>query len=132
MLDLKNPFHDNDGLNLTSLIDIIFILLIFFMISTNFKKHTLPLDLPQSDSVENQQESIHVLSVNETEIQLDGESISLEEIKGRLILLHQKDPEITISLECEKSLPFERVLQVISQVKLAGISRLGIVHDTVK
>ena len=35
--------------NITSLIDVIFILLIFFMVSTQFKRSSLPLDLPRSE-----------------------------------------------------------------------------------
>ena len=52
--------------NITSLIDVIFILLIFFMVTTQFKKSALPLELPASEDTTEQDSSAKVLAVGES------------------------------------------------------------------
>ena len=46
---IKKTDEEELAINITSMIDVIFILLIFFMVSTQFKKNSLPLDLPKSE-----------------------------------------------------------------------------------
>lgn len=117
--------------NITSLIDVIFILLIFFMVSTQFKKNAMPLDLPQSEDVTEQENSAKVLAVNAEKMELDGKEISLESLQSVLSGLYAANPELSLSLECEKTVDFERVVQVLTKIQAAGISRIGIVHETV-
>ena len=122
--------NDELSVNITSLIDVIFILLIFFMVSTQFKKNALPLNLPSSEDTTEQENTAKVLSVNETAIVFDGETVSPEELELLLSELYKKNPQIALSLECEKSVPFERVVQILTKIQNAGISRIGIVHET--
>lgn len=116
--------------NITSMIDVIFILLIFFMVSTQFKRNSLPLDLPRSEST-SQQESELVLSVTDTAMELDGSVLALEELEPRLAASYAENPELTLSLECHKSVAFQRVVDVLTRIQAAGISRIGIIHEAV-
>lgn len=120
------------SVNITSMIDVIFILLVFFMVSTQFKKSALPLELPTTqESVTSQEDnSTKTLSVNNESIELDQEDVSLDELEERLTELYKSNPEIAISLECDKNVPFERVVQILSKIQNAGISKIGIIHDT--
>lgn len=116
--------------SITSMIDVIFILLIFFMVSTQFKRNSLPLDLPRSESA-SQQESVLVLSVTDTAMELDGSLLSMDELEPRLTERHSQNPDLTLSLECHKSVEFQRVVDVLTRIQAAGISRIGIVHEAV-
>lgn len=129
---LKNLEKEEElSVNITSLIDVIFILLIFFMVSTQFKKNSLPLDLPHSENTteEKADNNIKVLSVNKSEMELDGEKVELNTLKDILQSAYEKNPEVAISLECERTVDFEHVVQVLTKIQEAGISRIGIVHD---
>ena len=117
--------------NITSLIDVIFILLIFFMVSTQFKKNALPLDLPQSEDRTEQEKSAKVLSVNAEKMELDGREVSLESLEPLLSAMYEANPDLSLSLECEKTVNFEKLVQVLTKIQAAGISRIGIVHETV-
>lgn len=116
--------------SITSMIDVIFILLIFFMVSTQFKRNSLPLDLPRSEST-SQQESVLVLSVTDTAMELDGSLLSMDELEPRLTERHSQNPDLTLSLECHKSVEFQRVVDVLTRIQAAGISRIGIIHEAV-
>ena len=128
---LKFETEEELSVNITSLIDVIFILLIFFMVSTQFKKNSLPLDLPQSEntSEEKADDNVKVLAVNKSEMQLDGEKVTLDTLEGILRAEYEKNENIALSLECEKTVDFEEVVQVLTKIQNAGISKIGIVHD---
>lgn len=132
MLDLGRWDRQSEEMevNITSMIDVIFILLIFFMVSTQFKRNSLPLDLPRSEN-SSQQETVLVLSVTGTSLELDGSVLALEELEPRLAASYAENPELTLSLECHKSVAFQRVVDVLTRIQAAGISRIGIVHEAV-
>lgn len=133
-MNILNKIKNEEELsvNITSMIDVIFILLVFFMVSTQFKKSSLPLELPTTEeSVSSEEDnSIKILSVNNESIELDQEEISLAELEEKLSELYEANPQIAISLECDKNVPFERVVQILSKIQNAGISKIGIIHDT--
>ena len=115
--------------NITSLIDVIFILLIFFMVSTQFKRSSLPLDLPRSEDATQERNTTKVLAVTADSMELDGDKITLEALENVLAALYAREPELALSLECERTVEFERIVQILTKVQAAGISRIGIVHE---
>ena len=115
--------------NITSLIDVIFILLIFFMVSTQFKRSSLPLDLPRSEDTTQEHNTTKVLAVTAKNMELDGDAVTLEALQDTLAALYAREPELTLSLECERTVEFERIVQILTKIQGAGISRIGIVHE---
>ena len=128
-LDFLSSREEELVVNITSLIDVIFILLIFFMVSTQFKRSSLPLDLPQSEDTTQEQNTTKVLAVTANAIELDGSAITLETLQATLTALYEQNPELALSLECERTVDFERIVQILTKIQAAGISRIGIVHD---
>ena len=128
-LDFLSRREEELVVNITSLIDVIFILLIFFMVSTQFKRSSLPLDLPQSEDTTQEQNTTKVLAVTANAIELDGSTITLETLQATLTALYEQNPELALSLECERTVDFERIVQILTKIQAAGISRIGIVHD---
>ncbi len=118
--------------NITSMIDVIFMLLIFFMVSTQFKKSSLPLDLPKTEEsvTTSEDSSTKILAVNNDSIELGEETVTMDELENKLRKIYESNPETSISLECEKTVEFERVVQILTKVQNAGISKIGIIHET--
>ncbi len=133
-LDFLKHNEEELSINITSMIDVIFILLIFFMVSTQFKKASLPLDLPRSgETAESEEENnTKVLAVNASQMELDGKIITLEELEGVLSKMYAENQNLALSLECERTVDFERVVQILTKIQNAGISRIGIVHESLE
>ena len=127
--DSFSRYEEELVVNITSLIDVIFILLIFFMVSTQFKRSSLPLDLPRSENATQERNTTKVLAVTADKMELDGEAVTLEALEDRLVSLFAHEPELALSLECERTVEFERIVQILTKVQAAGISRIGIVHE---
>ena len=128
-LDFLSRRDEELVVNITSLIDVIFILLIFFMVSTQFKRSSLPLDLPQSEDTTQEQNTTKVLAVTANAIELDGNAVTLETLQATLTALYEQNPDLALSLECERTVDFERIVQILTKIQAVGISRIGIVHD---
>ncbi len=127
---IKKTDEEELAINITSMIDVIFILLIFFMVSTQFKKNSLPLDLPKSeDTTQEKNDRLKVLTVSETEIQFDGITVSMDELESVLSETLSLISDISVSLECDKTVNFERVVQILTKLQNAGIAKIGIVHE---
>ena len=126
---LKKTEDEELVINITSMIDVIFILLIFFMVSTQFKKNSLPLDLPKSEDTTKEDSTLKVLAVSKDEIQFDGISLSMTDLDRALSEYAEKMPGMAVSLECERTVNFERIVQILTKLQNAGISRIGIVHE---
>lgn len=133
-LEFLKHSEEELSINITSMIDVIFILLIFFMVSTQFKKASLPLDLPRSEETaeSEQQDSTKVLAVNANQMELDGKIVSLEELEPILEKMYSENQNLALSLECERTVEFERIVQILTKIQNAGISRIGIVHDSIE
>lgn len=127
--DAFSRYDEELVVNITSLIDVIFILLIFFMVSTQFKRSSLPLDLPRSEDATQERNTTKVLAVTADSMELDGDKITLEALENVLAALYAREPELALSLECERTVEFERIVQILTKVQAAGISRIGIVHE---
>ncbi|MCR5764873.1 MAG: biopolymer transporter ExbD [Treponema sp.] len=133
MIDFGKKIFEEEEItvNITSMIDVIFILLIFFMVSTQFKKNSLPLNLPRSsDTTQEKSDSeINVLSVTDDELFLNGNLVDFENLYQSLLLEKEKNPQASLSFECENTVEFQRVVNILTEIQKAGITRIGITHE---
>lgn len=115
------------ALDLTPLIDVIFLLIIFFMVSTTFNKYgNIDIDLPSAnvDTPSQESKSIEII-IDKNEkyfISRDGQTEAIE--LENLGLLLQGVKEVTIS--GDKELKYQVIMDTVSKVKNAGVENLGI------
>jgi biopolymer transport protein ExbD len=103
---------------MASLTDIIFLLLIFFMLSSSVvAPNAIKVMLPNSSGQTVASQSINVTVTADQQYFLNNKKISFDQISAGLakLLKDQKDP--TVVLSADKSLPYETVVQLMSIVK---------------
>lgn len=111
---------------LTPLIDVVLLLLIFFMVSTVFIdfQRQLTIELPESEaSIIPEEKEPHILEMTrEGRIHLDGIEVSLARLKTVL----ERRPDIEeIVIRADRKLPYGNVVRVMGYCKDAGISKVG-------
>ena len=114
------------------MIDIIFFLLVFFMMSTMYmvEQNVLPVALPQAASAQNDNvKRIPVTITAEGLIQVNRETISYDNFHGRLQAELKADPSAVFVLRADQGIAYGQVIMVLDDMKKAGISRVSVATE---
>jgi biopolymer transport protein ExbD len=115
---------------IVSLIDILAILLIFFIVTTTFRTNQpqLQINLPESKSAEqapaedNQPLVLRVKSAEE--ITLDEKPVTLESLAASLKTLRDQAPQRPIAMQADREAPFGVVVKVLDALREAGVKNI--------
>ena len=118
-------------LGMASLIDCVFLLLIFFLVTTMLKRDlkNVELDLPVSTSSLEMppDESMLVVAVNqEGELFYEGEPTSVQLLHEKLRQAELDDPDRRIRLDADADAPFGRVVEVLDLLQFRNLRNVGV------
>ncbi len=113
---------------IVSLVDILTILLIFFVVTTTFKKDQpeVKINLPESKTAQKLPAELEhaIVSVDENdEIKLDGRGMGVEQLEGAVRDLPEARKS-TLALQADKKASFGTIIKVMDALKLAGVRNL--------
>ena len=114
--------------DLTPLIDVIFILLIFFIVASTFKKEELALilDLPNSSAKELQVEKKDfTIEVNSNSIAIYGKKVSILDLETKLSQI--KDIKRSIIVRIDKDVKYKKVVSIFDILQKYNLSNLTLV-----
>jgi biopolymer transport protein ExbD len=113
--------------DLTPIIDVVFILLIFFLVSSTFKKEELALllNLPESGeaSQEIEREDI-TIELNSDSLAIYGKALSFEEFETKIREI--KDKETLLNIKIDREVKYERVVKLFDLLKGQGLYNLAL------
>jgi biopolymer transport protein ExbD len=114
--------------DMSPLIDMVFILLIFFMVSTTFVKDMkLDLDRPgASSSKAASTKAIRVYIDKSKDIYVDNQSVKAWVLQSRIRDLLKASGQGSILVVTDLSVPAEKLIEVVDQCKLAGAKDVGV------
>lgn len=118
-------------LNITPLLDLVFVLLIIFMISTPVLEQQMTLNLP-SASPDTQPEidprSVKSVTVDSSgKIFLEKAPVTVQQLETELIRLRTANPDTVVSLRADADLKYQELVRVLDAVKNAGV-KLGLAN----
>ena len=117
------------GISLTSLIDVIFLLLIFFMVATTLvdPSRKLDVELPEAKSAtaDNKAKPVIIEMDDNARITLNGQDVELNVLEAQLNILGQEGNKAAI-LRADKRLDYGRVVEVLGFSRAAGFQDIGI------
>lgn len=122
-------------LNLTPLIDVVFLLLIFFMVSTSFKKENkLSINLPEANGevMESNIESIDINVNSEGMIFVNGQGLANQQLDtiSAAIGLVSSDTSLPVIISADKKAPYESVVKVMEASGSIGFTNIVIATQT--
>ncbi|NDA10662.1 MAG: biopolymer transporter ExbD [Verrucomicrobia bacterium] len=112
-------------LNITPLLDLVFVLLIIFMITTPLLEQQLPVDLPKSSQSASSNlpdpKSILPLTIHKDgTVMIGQDSVGMQQLPGVLTRRKNADPELVVSLRADSSVPYETIFRALEAVRSAG------------
>ena len=122
--------EDNFAMEMTPLIDVVFLLIIFFMVSTVFVDFSRRMDinLPSSKSsiIDEKPKTLEIEMSKDKKIFLAGKPITVLGLEQALRKLDVKGRKQTAIIKADKVLPYGEVIQVMGLLQKAGIPDISV------
>ena len=116
------------GINMSPLIDLVFLLLIFFMVTTSFVRETgIDVQRPAASTATLTKNGNILIAVsNEGTIYFDGKRIDVRSVRSHITRALSENPEGAVVIVADKVSHTGMVIRVMDQCRLAGASRISI------
>jgi biopolymer transport protein ExbD len=118
-------------IDLTPLIDVVFQLLIFFILTTTFENNpSFRVKLPKANNADVKQEpkAVVVTVTAEGTIEIDGKVVDDAELERRLCTAASSDDSTGVNIRADSATQHQHVVKVMDKAKGCGLERLGILH----
>ncbi len=115
------------------MIDIIFFLLVFFMMSmlSMVVQRSIDLSMPSASTAKiSVHESVPVSITSDGSIYVEREKIARKDFRRRMEIEKSRNPELNVILRADAKSEHEAFVYVLDQVKSAGINRIGIATES--
>ncbi len=114
------------------MIDIIFFLLVFFMMSTLYmvEQNILPVALPQAAASQADQTALTPITLtSQGKILLGQEEISQEMFTARIRVEINRNPEAAFLLRADRQIEYGRVIELLDELKTLGVRRVAVATE---
>jgi biopolymer transport protein ExbD len=123
MLDIPKRRHKH--FDLTPLVDIVFNLLLFFILSYQISEYNrIEVSLPESNIVSSKENFLNIYIKSDNEIYLEKEKVSLENLEKKLFGVDKKK---SININSDKKVSVEILVKVIEKIKESGFEKFNII-----
>ena len=117
--------------NITPMLDVVFILLIFFIVTENFIKDTgLEINRPDSETAEITENAAILIAIGPAgEIYMDGRRIDVRQVKANVIRLMAENPQGAVVMQADEKATAEKIIAVMDEVREAGVIDISIASE---
>jgi biopolymer transport protein TolR len=125
----RTPYSTVSDINVTSLVDVMMVLLIIFMLTAPFLQAGIQVKLPKAKSTVIKETDAVVISVTKDKaVFVNSERVDEEHLGSTLATLKAAG-EDRIFVRADQDVPYGVVMSVIGEVKAAGISDVGMITE---
>jgi biopolymer transport protein ExbD len=125
----KNSHSTLAELNVTPLLDLAFVLLVIFMITTPLMDNSINLTVPSSTATTNavNPDSVETISLSRDGVmKLDDRPLGFDELGPALAELKQQKPDLAVIVRSDKDLPVQKLVDVMDILQKTGIAKVGV------
>ena len=127
----KKISQEESGLDLTPMLDIVFIMLIFFIVTTSFVKESgIEVNRPSAQTAERNEKGNILVAISENnEIYIDRRKVELRAIRPNIIRLRPENPEGAVIIQADKASQTGLLVEAMDQIRLAGVLEISIAAE---
>lgn len=118
-------------INVTPLVDVVLVLLIIFMVAAPMLQMGINVNLPrvQAKSMDVSEEKLVLTVNNEKEIYINKHKTTIADLKPKLESIFASRIDREIFMRADEKVPYGFVIQVMSEVRKAGVDKLGMITE---
>lgn len=130
--EMPRDWDEEISLDMTPLIDMVFQMLIFFLLTTTFaanvKEGGMPVDLPRAKTAQipSLASQVVVAILQDGRMVLGGEAVSDEGLREKLEQVKQQNPQAMVVIQADRMVNHWRVVRAMDVAATVGINRLAI------
>lgn len=124
----KKRQDEEAGIDMTPMLDIVFIMLIFFIVTTSFVKESgIDVSRPSAATAVKKERANILIGISETgDVWISKRKIDLRSVRANVEKLHAENPEGSVVIQADKAAKTGVLVKVMDQVRLAGIQNVSI------
>ena len=125
----RSNFSTLSEINVTPLLDLAFVLLIIFMITTPLLENSMNLVIPSSSGANApiSKTQVQTISIDRDEtIRMNNEIVDADSLAARLLELKGANPDVTIVIRPDRELPVQKLVTLMDSLQRAQITKVGI------
>ncbi len=121
-------------INVTPFVDVMLVLLIIFMVTAPMMVQGVGVSLPEADSgpLPTEEDQLVITIDKSEQIYINDLNVSFDFLREKLIKIFENRPSREVYLRADKSISYGTVIQVMSEVKGAGVEKLGMLTEPVE
>ena len=121
-------------INMVPLIDVMLVLLVIFLVTAPMLTHAVKVDLPRAVSMPNvsKPETVQVSIDAAGTVFWNAQAVDSAALSARLATAAAQQPQPELHIRAERTTPYEKVAQLMSEAARVGVSRIGFVTDPAK
>ncbi len=123
--------EEENEINLTPMLDVVFIMLIFFIVTATFIKEAgIQVERPNTVTADTQDDASILIAISEVdEIWIDRQQRDPRAVRGIIERLHAENPKGSIVIQADEGSTHETLVIVMEAAKSAGVSNVAIASD---
>jgi biopolymer transport protein ExbD len=127
---LGSEEEDNE-INLTPMLDVVFIMLIFFIVTASFIKEAgIQVERPDTTTADKQEDAAILIAISANdEIWIDRKETDPRAVRGMIERLHAENPKGSIVIQADEESTNEMLVIVMEAAKQAGVANIAIATD---
>ncbi len=121
-------------INVTPFVDVMLVLLIIFMVTAPMMVQGVGVSLPEADSgpLPTEEDQLVITIDKSEQIYINDLKVSFDFLREKLIKIFENRPSREVYLRADRSISYGAVIQVMSEVKGAGVEKLGMLTEPVE
>jgi biopolymer transport protein ExbD len=132
MMRRRHLDDDSSDLELTPMIDVVFILLIFFIVTTSFVRETgIEINRPSATTAQTKAKANILIAIKpDGDIWIDKHQVDIRAVRATVQRLAAKSPQSSVVILSDSEAKTGILVRVMDQIRLAGIQNISIAAST--
>jgi len=123
--------EEENEINLTPMLDVVFIMLIFFIVTASFIKEAgIDVNRPDAPTADSQEDAAILIAISENdEIWIDRRETDPRAVRSMIERLHAENPKGSVVIQADKESTNEALVVVMEAAKQAGVTNVAIAAE---
>ena len=125
--------EEQSEIDMTPMLDVVFIMLIFFIVTANFVKEPgLEVSRPEAETAELQDNAGILIAIGQSgDVYMDGRRIDVRQVKANVLKLRAERPDAAVVIRADQKATADVITQVMDGIRAAGVRDVSLAADKI-